>query len=422
LFYRLYRVAAAVLWMVAGWVLRLRALRRAPWAERLGKLPTMPPGSIWVHAASVGEVSAALPLVRLLREAGEAVVFTVVTPAGRDVARRSVPGGVEVAHVPLDFVRPVRTALARVRPRALLLVETELWPNLIVEARSAGAIVGVVNGRLSEASARRYRAVGSPLGGVLGAIAFILCQSEQDRRRFVDAGFPEAGVHVVGNTKFDTLDGPLPEGRRAAVAESLGIPLRARVVVFGSVRPREEEHVARAVASIEAGFPGVWQVVAPRHLDRVEPLRRRLDAIGVASARRSASSARPSGCRVVVLDTTGELSSVYSIAAVAFVGGTLAAYGGHNPLEPAAQGVPVVLGAHTESCRESAGALVEGGGAVTVRSGGELFEAIAGLLRDDGRRAEAAAAALRVVDGRRGATGRTLRLLEAEGVLGGDAG
>jgi 3-deoxy-D-manno-octulosonic-acid transferase len=413
--YRVYRTASNVLWLTAGWVLGLRAAADAAWRERLGGLPAAGPGPIWLHAASVGEVSAALPLVRALRDEGERILLTVVTPTGRAVARGSVPDGVPVSHPPLDFVRPVRAGLARVRPRALLLVETELWPTLIFEAAAAGATVGIVNGRLSRGSARRYRVAGSPLGGVLGSVSFVAAQSDRDRARFVAAGLAEESVRVVGNTKFDAVAGPPSEGARRETRRALGLPAASPVVVYGCVRPREEGAVAHTVGAIAGDVPGVRQIVAPRHLDRVEPLMRCLEDAGVGPVRRSASEdASPS---VIVLDTTGELSSVYAIASVAFVGGTLAPYGGHNPLEPAAQGVPVVLGPHTESCLETAAAIVDGGGAVVVRSREELAGAVVSFLRDGVARATAAANALRVVEEGRGATERTVRLLAREGIL-----
>jgi 3-deoxy-D-manno-octulosonic-acid transferase len=229
-------------------------------------------------------------------------------------------------------------------------------------------------------------------------------------------------VEVVGSTKFDVLDGPADEGRRGDARRALGVPEGVRAVVYGSVRPAEERSVVETVASIAAAFPDTWQIVAPRHLNRVRPLCRRLEGAGVKAALRSAGPAGPTFARVIVLDTTGELRTVYSIATVAFVGGTLGAYGGHNPLEPAAQGVPVVLGTHTESCPEDAAALVEGGGAVVVRSADELTEALGRCLRDEGFRARASASALRVIDGGRGATERTVRLLERRGVLAGRGG
>lgn len=420
--YRLYRTATNAVWLAAAWALKLRARRSASWAERLGDLPEASPGSIWMHAASVGEVSAALPLVRALRSRSEPILLTVVTPTGRAVARGQVPEGVEVAHPPLDFVPPVRAALARVRPRALLLVETEIWPTLVFEAHAAGAVVGIVNGRLSARSARHYRGVASPLRGALEAVSFVACRSDEDRRRFVAVGFPEGAVEVVGNTKFDGVGGPPDEDRRRAAGEALGVPAGAPAVVYGSVRPMEEGAVAEAVASIDAEFPDTWQVVAPRHLDRVEPLARRLAGAGVTAAVRSQEPGLRPPTRVIVLDTTGELKALYSIACVAFVGGTLAPYGGHNPLEPAALGVPVVLGPHTESCPEAARALVEGGGAVVARSPDELVRAVRDLLRDEGLRARAAESALRVVREGGGATERTIRILAREGVLDGQRG
>lgn len=419
--YRFYRAATSAVWLAAGWVLKLHARGSAPWRERLGELPRARRGTIWVHAASVGEVSAALPLVRALRGRGRPVLLTVVTPSGRAVAREQAPEGVDVAHPPLDFVVPVRSALDHVRPDALLLVETEIWPTLLFEAGAGGAVVGIVNGRLSDRSARRYGGPLSPLPGAIEAISFVACRSDEDRGRFVDVGFPEGIVEVVGDTKFDSVARPPGEERRRATREALGVPGGAPGVVYGSVRPMEEEAVAAVISAIDAEFPAVWQIVAPRHLERVEPLTRVLAAAGVRPIARSTARAERPPSRVIVLDTTGELQEVYSIASVAFVGGTLAPYGGHNPLEPAAAGVPVVLGPHTESCAESARALIEGGGAVLVRSSEELREAVRRLLRRDDLRRRAAEGALEVVERGRGATERTLEILTRHVVLDGES-
>jgi 3-deoxy-D-manno-octulosonic-acid transferase len=416
--YRVYRVLTTVVYpAAAGWAALHRGSGREEWAERMGRLPRAARGGVWVHAASVGELVAAGPLVRALASRGEEVYLTVVTPSGRRTAEGSLDEHATLSFAPLDFVPSVRRALDAVSPRAVLLVETELWPNLIVEAVRLGAVVGVVNGRLSERSARRYALPGSPLRGAADLVSFVACQSGRDRSRFLRVGFPDEKVQIAGNTKFDALPRPLPEAEKSALRASLGIPEGSPVVVLGSVRPLEEGTAVGAAREVLSRNADAHVVVAPRHLDRAPALVSALDAAGVPSARRSDPGAgRAEESRAVVLDTTGELSRVYAIADVAFVGGSLGPYGGHNPLEPAAHGVPVLFGPHTESCRDSAERLLAaGGGSVVGRD--ELAASVLGLLEDPAERETMASGAIAAVESGRGATERTLVVLESAGVI-----
>jgi 3-deoxy-D-manno-octulosonic-acid transferase len=419
--YLLYRALTGALWAAAlPWAAARRAAGNDEWAERMGMLPFERPSSVWVHAASVGEVAAAAPLLKLLSERFDDVVLTVVTPTGRDHAERTFGDALPAAFAPLDFVPAVRGALSVLRPRLLLLTETELWPNTIVEADRAGARVGVVNGRMSPSSLRRYIMPGSPFAAVARRLAFVAARSEADAGRFVRLGVDPSAVAVIGDMKYDKLEAPLPDATRSEIRGALGIPDEARVIVFGSVRSREEKAVAAAAAELAGSFPGLVAVVAPRHLDRVDGVVAALSGAGVAGVRRASDGRRGTGGGgALVLDSTGELARVYSIADVAFVGGTLADYGGHDPLEPAAQGVPVVLGPHTESCAESAERLLSGGGAVSVERPGGLAEAASGLLSDEARRAEAGRRALEVVESGRGAAARAMDFMRSMGVIDG---
>lgn len=404
------------------WVgLRVAGLKSREWRERLGNVQDSPQGAVWVHAASVGEVGAALPLVRELSSRGCDVRVTVVTPAGVRIARTSLPESIPVCFAPLDFVAVTRRALRATRPSLIILIETELWPNLLFEARACGVPVVMANARLSERSLSRYRSKGSPLRGVAQLIRAAVCQSDDDVRRFVRLGFDRSNVRSFGSTKFDSLDAPLSASKRGELRRSFGFDAAAPVLVFGSVRPLEEAEVARAVAQCLAGLDRARAVIAPRHLERVAPLIAALGGSGVAGVRRtrlvqSAADVteRPG---VVILDTTGELGDVYAIADAAFVGGTLADYGGHNPLEPAAQGVPVVLGPHTETCRENAELLLDAGAAVTVSNGEELAEEMVRIVRDDDVRRAMSEAALRVMEEGRGASARAVEWLAGLGLL-----
>jgi 3-deoxy-D-manno-octulosonic-acid transferase len=375
-------------------------------------------GSLWVHAASVGEVAAVSPLVRALSETPHGVFLTAVTATGRRAAENSDADRSSFA--PLDFVPAVRRALGIVRPRALLLTETELWPNTITECLNAGAPAGVVNGRLSSGSLRRYLLPGSPVKEPVSRLTFAACRTEEDAERFVSLGTDPSRVRVVGDMKFDKLDRPLDEEARDELRRALGVPDDAVVVVFGSVRPREEPAVARATREIVDSDPGSFVVLAPRHMDRVASLTGELSSLGLSPRRRSDGQSSRPGARTLMLDTTGELTRVYSLGKVAFVGGTLAPYGGHDPLEPAAQGVPVVLGRHTESCRDSAEKLVRAGGAFVVQRPEELAATIVGLLRGRAELAAAGRRALETVAAGRGATRRTMDLLSSMGIIDAD--
>jgi 3-deoxy-D-manno-octulosonic-acid transferase len=415
--YRAYRAASLVLGALAAPALSVLAAARAEWRERLGALPAVRPGCVWVHAASVGEVAAAAPVVAGLRERGLEVLLTAVTPAGREAAGRFAQrDGIVASHAPLDLVPAVRRALDVARPRALLLVETELWPNLVTEAAVRGVPVAVVNARLSAASVRWYAARWSPVRAVASRLDLAACQTERDAASFAAVGVNAARVTVTGNTKFETAAvAGAPDA--AAVRSSLGLAGAGPVVVFGSVRPREERAVAAAAAALGREHPGVRFLVAPRHLARVRQVAAALERAGLTVGLRSQGAGAADAPRAVVLDTTGELRRAYGAGTAAFVGGTLAPYGGHNPLEPAALGVPVVIGPHVDSCRDSAAALVDAGAAVMVRDAAGLAAALGRFVSDPALREQASRAATGAVSSGRGAVERTLAALDGAGVL-----
>jgi 3-deoxy-D-manno-octulosonic-acid transferase len=403
--YATYRVATHVLWPLAAAAAAVREVTGAPeWRERVGCVPDARRGSTWLHAASVGEVAAVTPLALALSNRREGAFVTVVTVTGRTAAARSLPS-----------VPAVRRFIGIRGPSALLLTETELWPNTVFECSRAGVPVGMVNGRLSESSLRRYSMSGSPLRELAARLSFAACRTEEDAGRYLELGVSESLVRVVGETKFDKLSTPPEASALSELRESLGFAATHEVVVFGSVRPREEGDVATAVADVLAVRPEARVVVAPRHLERVPSILSELDSRGVSVRLRSSRGAGEA--RAVVLDTTGELAAVYGVGSVAFVGGTLAPYGGHDPLEPAALGVPVVIGPHRETCSEVARRLLDAGGAFEVSDAAGLADVVLGLLADDAARGRAGERALAVVTDGRGATERTVSFLEELGVL-----
>lgn len=416
--YRVYRAATGLVWLVASPFLALRSARETDgeWSERAGRIDGPEPGSVWVHCASVGEVAAAAPVVRGLTQEGRAVHISAVTRTGRAVAENATEG-TTVSFAPLDFVPCVARALAGIDPGAVVLIETELWPNLLAESFARGVPVAVANARLSPRGLRRYLSGWTPLPELAPRLSAVACQSEADAERFVSLGVPEDRVAVTGNTKYDALPERTGSSERLRLKASLGFAEAAPVAVFGSVRPDEETSVAVAAAGILAGVPGSRVIVAPRHMERLGPVERALDEHGVRHARRSSLERSRAHEDAVVLDTTGELSALYSVADVAFVGGTLARYGGHNPLEPAAQGVPVLIGPHTDNCADAASDLLRSGGAVSVADGESLLRESMSFIMDEERRSKTAAAALAAVREGRGAGERALSFMREKGVL-----
>jgi 3-deoxy-D-manno-octulosonic-acid transferase len=368
---------------------------RASFRERLGRLPAgLSSGaspSVWVHAVSVGEVLAARPLVRALRSRlpGHRLVVSTTTATGQALARRTLAEADAVFFAPFDWVRPVRRALAAARPSLLVLMETELWPNLIRQARRSGARVAVANGRISPRSFGRYRLARGLLRPMLGEVDLFLMQADAHAARIRALGAPPGRVRVTGNLKYDALP---PGGPRGAgpLAGVLGNGRAGDVLwVAGSTVPGEEEHVLRALREVRERLPGVRLVLAPRHPERFADMPALAQRAGFVATRRTALGERPwSEGEVLVLDTMGELAQVYPSATVVFVGGSLEPAGGHNVLEPAVAGRAVVVGPHMENFQEIADEFRGAGALVQIASPGELGPAIGALLADPERRRE----------------------------------
>jgi 3-deoxy-D-manno-octulosonic-acid transferase len=383
--------------------------------ERMGRLrsPLDPAGrpSIWIHAVSVGEVLAARPLLRPLGEAFPALALLVSTTTitGNAVAHKSLGQTAGIFFAPFDLPGPVGRAFEAARPRLLVLIETEIWPNLIHEARRRGVRVAIVNGRLSEASFRGYRRVRRLVKRVLSEIDLCLMQSEEDARRVLALGAPPERVQTLGNLKFDAVDAapPSPEIRRLFETR----PSRP-LWVAGSTMSGEEGAILAALRGLRARGHDVGLVVAPRHPERFAAVAALVEAAGFGCVRRSHLQAGAWGGRdVVVLDTMGELPQVYALASVVFVGGSLVETGGHNVLEPAAAGKAVVVGPYMHNFREIARQFRAEGAIVEVGSADELAEAVGSLLTDTERREAIGDRARRLVRRSRGALARTTEAL-----------
>ncbi len=370
---------------------------------------------IWVHAVSLGEAVAAVPLVKALHERHPdyRYIVTTVTDTGREAVEQRLAGVAEHRYAPMDFSWAVAGMIDRWRPALYLFVETELWPNLLWTLRARRVPAILVNGRLSSRSFRRQDIAGirSLYRSVLRSITLCLMQSDRDRKRIVALGADPEAVHTTGNIKFDQ---PLPviEGE-ASLRRSFGLQEGERLIVSGSTHPGEEELVVSAYRRIVHAHPSVVLMLAPRHIERVDQVEAMIRNAGFVAQRKSRIGERVSGPRVVILDTRGELARAYREAVVAFVGGTLVPVGGHNLLEPAVWGKPVLFGPYTDHCAETATLLDEAGGGRRVTGVEDLARFCTDWLSDQASCDAVGQAARRVVLENQGALKRSLDLIES---------
>jgi 3-deoxy-D-manno-octulosonic-acid transferase len=380
--------------------------------ERFGFGPAVAGRPIWIHAVSVGEVQAAEPLVRRLleRHPGQAIVLTTVTPTGAARARQLYRDRVQHSYVPFDLPGSVRRFFERVQPRLAMVLETELWPNLYSECGRRDVPLVLASARLSPRSVGRYRRLAPLFRQVLSQGIVIAAQSEADAARFRSIGAAPGRTHVTGNIKFD-FELPADVGARGRQWRERSVPGRP-VWVAGSTHEGEEEAALTAHRRLLGRFPEALLILVPRHPQRFDAVRDLLARRGEAFASRSSGEAIAPGTQVLLGDTMGELMKFYAACDVAFVAGSLARAGGHNLLEPASLGRPVLTGPHNFNSEEIARLFLEAGAARIVADGGELAQAVAELLGDPDKRAAMGAAGRAVLDANRGAIDRLLALVD----------
>jgi 3-deoxy-D-manno-octulosonic-acid transferase len=411
----LYRVVLwALLPIVAPW-LKLRqwmtGKSRPGVRARSGReLPRMTPGGVWIQAVSVGEVEVARRLLAELdcRAPELPVVVSATTATGLALAQRSIGDRWTVIPCPLDLPGPVQRVLDAADPRLLVLVETELWPEMLHQAARRGVPVAVVNARLSERSFAAYRRVRRPLRSLLAPVTRVLARSPADADRFAALGVAPDRIAVCGNVKYD-LD---PDRRPLPWATDVQRVAGQRpIVVAGSTMDGEEDQVLEALCglSVEGGAPLI--VLAPRHPERFDAVARQIEERGLVVARRSRDGELREDTQVFLLDTIGELARAYGLARLAFIGGSLVPTGGHNPLEPAVWGVPVLSGPRVHNFREVYDEMTAAGGACLVEDAAELREAASTWLLDAVAAKAAGEAGRSVVERNRGATEHTVRIL-----------
>ncbi len=391
--------------------------------QRLGRLPAIGLDDrprIWLHCVSVGETEAARPLVRALLERFPSyqLVISTTTVTGQRIAREAFGrDAAAVFYFPIDWAWTVRRVLRTVRPAAVLIMETELWPHLLRECHRRAIPVALINGRISATSFGRYKLIRFFIRGVLNNLSIALMQSEQDATRIRELGIPNERVLMPGNLKFDSSESSIDDTTTENLRRRFGFDGTTRLIVAASTHASEEQVVIDAFKQIR-NSQRARLLIAPRHPERFGEAASLLQGSGLTWSRRSAESqVEDRSCEVVLLDTIGELRAAYRLADVAFVGGSIAPHGGHNILEPAARGVCVITGAHMHNFAAITNAMLDEDAIVQLpnvsasAAPAELASALEALLSDDSLRRDIGQRALMVCDRNRGATEQTLQAI-----------
>lgn len=412
----LYSAALYLLLPVTVYHLVWRGFRQAEYFERWGEryavygdaVPRR--GTVWIHAVSVGEVNAAAPLVDALRAQRPdlRLLVTSITPTGSARIRALWGDGVDHVYLPYDLPGAISRFLDHFRPRLALVMETELWPNLLFACRDRGIPAWVVNARLSSRSLRGYSVLRPLVARALRGLRGVLAQSRADAARFVLLGADPGTTLVIGNLKYDVEPPAEDAALRAGFARSAG----ARPAwIAASTHDGEEAAVVAIHRALRGRWPDLLLLWAPRHPERFRAVAQQCVEAGWRVATRKWTRLPGADDAVFVIDTLGELPGFYRCADVAFVGGSLQDIGGHNLLEPASAGTPVVTGPHLHNFTDIAVRMRHAGALRVGEDAGEVEREIAALLADPGARATMAAAAHALIEEGRGALSRTLELL-----------
>lgn len=377
---------------------------------------------IWIHAASVGEAVIAFSMAMEIRKKkpGAIIFISTTTRTGLDRIQ-SLEKSADENIVNISFLAPfdhpliARRFIKKINPSAYILVETEIWPSLISVIQRRGIPVSIINGKLGHQSFHRYNLFRLALRPLMGGISLVCVQSRTFARRFHWLGVPRERIEVLGNIKFDSL----PDSSQfdcTSVRKNLGLLEKAEIFTAGSTRPGEEEILVRSFQMVLNNHPGMVMVLAPRHLNRIPEVEKILNSAGLHYARRSAGErVAERNDQVLLLDTMGELLQAFACSRAAFVGGSLSDFGGHNPMEPAALGIPILFGPYME--QTGAKELLQGGAAILVHDETELAEALDSLLSDSEKRNRMAEAGPQVIRKFRGILARTFQAMEKRGVV-----
>jgi 3-deoxy-D-manno-octulosonic-acid transferase len=428
---QLYNILFGLFFCLSAPFYFLKMWRRGGWREgfrqRFGRFSPRTKQTLtnrhvlWIHAVSVGEVNLCTQLIAALepRLPNVKIVVSTTTSTGMAELRRHLPSHIERIYYPVDWKRSVQRAINVIHPEAVILVEAEIWPNFMWRLRERRIPVFLVNARLSDRSFRGYRRMGFLFRPLFAQFAGVGAQGEADAARLRQLGCRPETLHVVGSLKFDAAR--LSEKRpldAAALLARVGVQPGAPVLLGGSTHAGEEALLADMVLRLRRRHPNLFLVLVPRHFERGKEVGRELAAHGIRFVYRKALGAsvrhRPGELDCLLVNTTGELRHFYRHATVVFVGKSLTAHGGQNPIEPGALGKPIVFGPHMENFRAIAAAFVEGHGALQVRNAAELETTIDRLLSHPEQAAELGRNAARVVESSRGAMERTADFITRE--------
>ena len=373
---------------------------------------------IWFHAVSVGEVNICTQLIQALepRAPNLKILVSTTTSTGMGELRRKLPSHIEKIYYPVDSRRVVAKALGSIHPEAIVLVEAEIWPNFIWRAQEGNIPIFLINARLSERSYRGYKSFSSLFRPLFAAFAGVGCQNEQDAARLVELGCRPEAVKILGNLKYDAAQ--LDERRLLDVPRlfrQLGVPEDALVLVGGSTHAGEEKILAELFQRLKTRFPKLFLVVVPRHFERSRDAGKDLEAAGVNFIYRNEVTpqfrAEGRSWEALLVNTTGELKYFYEFATVIFVGKSLTAEGGQNPIEPGALAKPILFGPQMQNFKAISEALVRGGGAIQVADPADLERQIESLLNQPERRRELGENAVQVIRQNLGAIEKTVEMI-----------
>jgi len=382
--------------------------------ERLAlNLPERLPknGNLWVHALSVGEVLSAIPLLEQLKVAfpEKDIVFSVTTKSGLALAKEKLSGQVAcIMTLPVDAWWCMGRVINQVNPSVFILVETDLWPGLLSLLKQRGVRSLLVNGRISPRTLKSYQKAPAFIRRMFAPLEYCLMQTDLDRDRLLQLGMDRKKVITTGNIKFDREMVTMAADEKKRWLETLGLKPEMQVWVAGSTHEGEESVMLRVFQDLKRKFPLLRLVIAPRDVGRSREISEMISTQGMAVAQRTTVSKKSPSYDVLVLDTVGELGQVYALGSVAFVGGSFVPIGGHNLLEPAAFGVPVLFGPHTHNFEFMSESILGSGGALRVQDGTELHDAMKRLLSDTGLRSRMGARANAFVVENRGALKRVV--------------
>lgn len=397
---------------------RFRLLRRCGFTLarqlRAYSLPSAPQKTIWIHALSVGEVTSAVPLVRGLATeiADVRLIFSAATRSGEEVARRLLAGTATVITAPLDLGPVVPHFLRQIKPDLFVLVETDFWPHWLACAAQKKIPLMLVNGRISVRSFTTYQRFRLLFRPMFARFTLLSMQTKTDAAKMHALGIPARKVQTLGNLKFDAVQGANLNPRKPALSrEALGLDPQAPLWLCGSTHRGEEELLLQTYCQMRSQVPDLQLMIAPRNIDRTAEIRALALSFGLDGHLRSTGSGGQSP--LLILDTLGELAGCYTLATVAFIGGSLVAQGGHNPIEPASCGVPVLFGPHMDDFSEIAADLIQAGGACQVTTLAELADVLLPLLTDSAVHSAMATKALTCVKARSGVLRRHLAIIQS---------